>query len=330
MGDARQLLDNVIHHRNWTRSVFALSDEGTLVYAPGRLGGRRLIWVDEDGTVQPIIEQDDVEGANLGNNVSLSRDGNTVVTGGGQNIVEVDLARSIPRRLTTSGGTNNNWAVWSSDESRVLFASNRDKRWSIWSVGHSGGADAKLVLQRDENLHVRDVAPDGSVLFRENAVGRGTDLLILAPDGDVRPLATSEANEETGTFSIEGEWVAYDSNLSGRYEVYLTRADGTGTPIQVTVGGGEAPKFGRSGTTLYYRQHRKVFRVGFREGRPVGEAVAVFEASNLGTGMSYDINADETRMIALQVDDESIPRELRVITNFFDVIRDVASEPSRQ
>ena len=59
---------------------------------------------------------------------------------------------------------------------------------------------------------------------------------------------------------------------------------------------------------------------------PAGEAVAVFEASNLVTGMTYDINADETRMIALQVDDESIPRELRVITNFFDVIRDVTGE----
>jgi hypothetical protein len=135
------------------------------------------------------------------------------------------------------------------------------------------------------------------------------------------------ANENTGAFSIDGEWVAYDSDLSGRHEVYLTRADGTGTPIQVSVGGGEAPRFGRNGTTLYYRQHRMVFRVGFREGRPLGKAIAVFEAPNVGIGTSYDINADETRMIAVQVDEDAIPR---VITNFFDVIRDGMGESASQ
>ncbi len=87
-------------------------------------------------------------------------------------------------------------------------------------------------------------------------------------------------------------------------------------------------EFGRSGDTLYFRRHRNVLRVGVEDGRPVGEAVDVFDAPNLATADSYDISADETRMVALQLDDDAIPTELRVVTNFFEVIR-AACEPNQ-
>ncbi len=326
-GEARPLLDGVFNMGNATRSVFALSDEGTLVYAPGKTGGGRLVWVDADGTVESILDQEQVDGARLGSNVSFSPDGRKTLTGGAGDPVVVDLSRKLPRRIAGEG--NDLGAVWSADGSRIYYSSNRNTRWSIWSVDLDSAAEPELVLQRDENTYACAVATNGDLLFQENRLGFGTDLLILEPSGDIRPLAMTAGNEEFGSFSVDGQWVAYDSNTSGRFEVYLTRADGSGTPIQVSTDGGRAPKFGRSGTTLYFRRHRTVMRVGFSDGSPVGEAVGVFAAPNLAVDESYDINADETRMVAVQLDSDSIPTELRVITNFFDVIREVA-EPAGQ
>lgn len=317
--EARPLLGGVFSLPSVTRSVFALSEEGTLVYAPGTGRGRRLVWVDADGDVELIVDQEQVNGAILGDNVALSPDGASVLTGGGGDPVVVDLERKLPRSIQGEGNDMN--AVWSPDGRRVHYASNRDTRWSVWAVDLGAGAVPELVLQRDENVAPLSIAPNGDLLVRENRVGFGTDLLILPVSGELRSLAATSANEAYGAFSVDGDWVAYDSDVSGRFEVYVTRADGSGSPIQVSTHGGEAPKFGRSGRTLYFRRHRTVLRVGFEDGRPVGDAVQVFAAPDLNVEASYDINADETRMVAIQLDDDAIPTELRVITNFFDVIR---------
>jgi len=268
-----------------------------------------------------------VEQATLGGNVVISPDGTLVLAGGGGDPVVVDLERKLPLRIPGEG--NDLSVVWSPDGRRVYYASNRDTRWSVWAVDLGAGAEPELVLQRDENLMPRSIAPNGDLLVRENRLGFGTDLLIMPASGDVRPLAATASNEDYGVFSVDGNWVAYDSDISGRFEVYVTRADGSGSPIQVSTHGGQAPKFGRSGRTLYFRRHRTIMRVGFEDGRPVGESVEVFAAPNLNVEASYDISTDETRMVAIQLDDDAIPTELRVVTNFFDVIR-AAFEPAER
>ncbi len=319
LGEAHPLLDGVFHLGNSTRSVFALSEEGTLVYAPGSTGGRRMVWVDANGDVELIQDQEQVQQADLGGNVSISPSGSLVVNGGGRDLVVVDLDRKLARRIQGDGNDLN--AVLSPDGQRVFFGSNRDTRWSVWAVDIGASTEPELILQREENVVPRSIAPNGDLLFRENRLGFGTDLLIQPASGEIRPLAATSSNEDSGVFSTDGKWVAYDSDISGRFEVYVIRADGSGMPIQVSTHGGLAPKFGRSGQTLYFRRHRTVMRVGFQDGRPVGEAVGVFAAPNLDVGASYDISADESRMVAIQLDDESIPTELRVVTDFFGEIR---------
>ena len=325
--EARPLVDGVYSIRGFTRSVFALSEEGTLVYAPGTRSGRRLVWVAADGETDLIVEQKHGERSVLGAGVVLSADDASVFTWGGGDPVEVDLERKLPRHIPIEGRDSR--VVLAADGRRIYYASSRDTRWSVWSVGLDAGAEPEMVLQRDENTFPLAAAPNGDLLVMENRVGFGLDLLIMAPSGDVRPLATTSSNEESGAFSVDGSWVAFDSDISGRFEVYVTRADGSGSPVQVSTDGGQAPKFGRSGQTLYFRRHRAVMRVGFDDGRPVGEAVAVFAAPNLAEGYGYDITADETRMVTIQLDDDAIPTELRVITNFFDVIREAVGTAER-
>lgn len=74
---------------------------------------------------------------------------------------------------------------------------------------------------------------------------------------------------------------------------------------------------------------RAILRVAVDDGRPVGDAARVFAAPNLTDNAAYDLDPDGQSLLAVQIDADAIPREIRVITNFFDEIRRVAGEGSR-
>ena len=109
--------------------------------------------------------------------------------------------------------------------------------------------------------------------------------------------------------------------------MYIIPVSGRGVPAQVTSGGGSATKWSRDGAALFYRQGRFIMRVAVEDGRPVGDAAPVFAAPNLTSGSpDYDLDPDGQSMLAVQVSEEAIPREIRIVTNFFDEIRRVAGD----
>jgi hypothetical protein len=144
--------------------------------------------------------------------------------------------------------------------------------------------------------------------------------------GIQRALVQTEFDEGSPALSPNGRFIAYVSDVSGIHEVYLLAASGVGVPLQVTSGGGTAPKWSRDGHVLMYRQGRTILQVTVDNGRPVGAAVQRFAARNLARGLLYDLAPDGNSMLAVQIGDGSIPREIRVVTHFFDQIRRVAGE----
>ncbi|MDT8410741.1 MAG: hypothetical protein RQ741_14190, partial [Wenzhouxiangellaceae bacterium] len=94
-------------------------------------------------------------------------------------------------------------------------------------------------------------------------------------------------------------------------------------------GGGSAPKWSRDGSGLMFRKGRAILRVAIEDGRLVGDAARVFAAPNLYGDAAYELDPDGQSMLAVQVDADAIPREIRIITNFFDEIRRVAGEGSQ-
>ena len=136
--------------------------------------------------------------------------------------------------------------------------------------------------------------------------------------------------EGGGAFSTDGKWVAYQSDVSGRYEVYVISSTGDGQSVQVSSGGGRAPKWGPLGTSLYYRVGRSIVRIQMADGRPIGEPERVFKGPTLDRGSTFSLSPDETKVLAVEVGEEAIRHEIRIITNFFDRIRKVAGPGSRQ
>ncbi|MEQ8769892.1 MAG: protein kinase [Phycisphaerales bacterium] len=327
--ERNQVLTSVFHLGNATRCVFDVSDHGTLAYVPGTPNDRSLVWVEQDGTVEEIIGKDDRTGFQLGANLSISPDGTQALVGGGGDIAVIDLARGVPRRLTFDEG-NNLHPMWSDDATRVLFSSNRQDNWAVWSVAPDGLSPPELVYKSDTGLWGTSTGPNGLIAIEPTTADRGDDLCIVDAEGDARSVVSTRYDEGEGAISADGQWVAFTSNISGRDEIYVIPISGAGQPMQISQGGGTSPKWGPLGTSLYYRVGRSIMRIEMDQGRPVGERSRVFEGPVLADRLSYALSPDETRLLAIEVADDAIPDEIRIITNFFDTLRDVAGPGSRQ
>ncbi len=327
--DRNQILTSVAHLGNATRCLFDVSDNGTLAYVPADPANPRLVWVSANGTVKNVLDAKDTSGFAMSGNVAISPDGTQALIGGGGDIAVIDLNRGIPRRLTFDDA-NNLGPVWSADGSRVLFSSNREDRWAVWSVAASGAAKAELVHKGKNSADVWSVSPDGQLCVGERTADEGSNIYIVDSTGKIKPLVQTRYDESNGVFSTDGKWVAYQSNISGRNEIYVIRSTGQDQPVQISFGGGNAPKWGPLGTSLYYRVGRAIVRIAIADGSPKGDPERVFKGPQLERGSSYSLSSDETRLLAIEIAEESIGNEVRIITNFFDRLREVAGPGSRQ
>ncbi len=331
--ERNQVLTNVATLGNATRCVFDVADDGTLAYVPAASYDRRLVWVDAKGTVERVTDENETTRLRLGGNVAISPDGTQALVGGGGDISVIDLKRGVARRITFDAG-NNLRPNWSPDGTRVLFDSNREDRWAIWSVAASGTGTPELVFKGENSTSLMSVGPQGQLCIVDRTKDAGDDLLIIEPSdkhaATPRPLVRTRYDERSGAFSIDGKWIAYVSNVSGRDEIYVIRSSGEGQPIQVSTGGGRDPKWGPLGKSLYYRMGRSIMRIEVTDGQPKSDAQRVFQGPILIRGSTYCLAPDESRVLAVEEDEGAVRDEIRVITNSFDRIRTIAGPGSRQ
>src|SRR5436190_17529307 len=131
--------------------------------------------------------------------------------------------------------------VWSPDGSRVVITSNRKGVNNLyWKLSSGTGAD-ELLLESDQGKAATGWSFDGRfLLFRSNDPQTGFDLWVLPVSGDKKPfpfLKTAFAERE-GQFSSDGKWIAYQSNESGRAEIYVQPFPGPGGKFQISTNGG--------------------------------------------------------------------------------------------
>jgi len=312
---AVQLLSDVADLGNATRSVFDLSANGTLAYVPRADQTSRLVWVDPDGSVEVVIESVDLEEfANLTGSIDLSPDGRRALVGGGGNVVEIDLRRGLPTPLTRVG--NNLRPFYIGESGRIGFTSNREQGWGLWTK--SPGADAELEFLGGAFIYDADDVPGGGFIYVDDR-----DIYTADADGNTAPLIATPAEERSPAVSPDGRWVAYQSNASGSREIYVVPLDRSRPPGRVTTSGGQAPQWSDDGSSLYYRRGRSVMRVSMDGASPVGDPESVFPAEYLERGTGYAVNADGSRMLAIQGSADALQDEIRIITNFFDEIERV-------
>jgi Tol biopolymer transport system component/predicted Ser/Thr protein kinase len=333
-GEARAVASAISSFRS-----FSASETGVLVYRSGNVGARgQLTWFDRGGkqisSVGPTI---------FSRYPSLSPDGSRVAVErldsqvDGTDIWVAEPARGINSRFT-SHPASETAPVWSPDGARIVFSSSRRGPGDLYVKPASGGGSEQALLKSPDYKVPTDWSGDGRFLAYQ-VPGRAGGIWILPMIGGGKPFPfrTTNFTEVSAQFSPDAggpRWIAYSSDESGQYEVYVQEFPGSpGAPEssgrwQVSEGGGRQPRWRRDGRELYYiANDRSLMAVEVRSGdrfaagrpkplfptRIVTEPFAAFH---------YAVTADGQRFLIDTVVDEVASKPLTVVMNWTEAFKD--------
>ncbi len=309
----------------------SVSADGTLAYLDQPAVRRQLVWRDRSGRKLLVIGQPH-------ENVfdpALSPDGLLVAAVGLENgnfdIWIHDANRPIATRLTFDGALEHR-PVWSPAGDQVAFSSNRQGNADIFVRRADGSGEAKaLVATRGHEL-VSDWSSDGRyILYHRNDPKTGDDLWYLQRKDDnsgfeAVPFLQTPFRELAANLSPDGHFVAYVSDESGRYEVYVQRFPGGGGKRLVSSNGGGQPRWRRDGKELFYVADRTLLAVDVTTmpNFSMGSPRELFESEGLNspTVQYYDVSADGQRFVLRELMEVDDPTVIRVVQNWFAEFRD--------
>jgi Tol biopolymer transport system component len=235
---------------------FTVSANGVLAYRTGGMGqGRQLIWIDRNGKAEGTVGS-----PALYENPRLSPDGKRLAVrkpDGGGDIWIFDLERGNSTRFTFDPASDND-PVWSPDGTRIAFVSNRDGGvFNLYQKNSGGTGQDELLLKTANNKLIDDWSADGRyILYQEADPKTKDDLWVLPLFGDrklARFLATP-FRERNASFSPDGRWIAYDSDETGQFQVYVQSFPASGGKWQVSAGSrqGSLPRWRSDGKEMFY------------------------------------------------------------------------------
>ena len=270
----------------------ALSANGSLVYVSNEAASGHLVWVSREGATSSASEA-----RSMWDYPRLSPDGARILTTRSGDLWQVDTGRSTLTRVTAEASAGNSYGVYLPDGERIVFRTALGMR-----IGRTdGGAESRLIPDTSANDFPHAVTNDGSTLvFTRQSPDAAGEVYVLSLDGDPKPhpLFTSPAYEGGAVLSPDNRWIAYASNESGRYEVYVRRFPTGDRKAVVSTDGGSQAMWGRDGRELFYRIGTKVLSVpvtlspDFSAEKPR----EVFDVEmSFGTGITfaqYDVGKD--------------------------------------
>ena len=308
---------------------FDVSDEGTLVQLSGAgASDNTLVWVDSSGREEPL-------GAPPGQYLypRLSPDASRVALvlflEDDRDIWIWDLRRRALERFTVDPSANP-LIAWSPDGSGLAFGSDRHGPTNLfWQPADGTGTAARLIESQRVQMPV-SFAPDGRLLFSHDVAGQGRNIEALTiGTGRVEPVISTPAQELNGEVSPDGRWIAYDSNESGQFEIYVrSYPPATGSRRwQASTGGGRQPLWSRNGRELFYRDFSgAVMRVPISPGpsfEPGTPAQALDGGSYTGdgsmaSGRTYDVGRDGRFLMIKRGVPDGNRLSLLVVQNWFE------------
>jgi len=327
-GDAVPLAEQV--------SFFSASPNGVLVFeTAGQQGNRQLTWYDRKGSVLSTAGE-----TGEFNSLALSPDGTRVAYQRGPDLWLFEFARGgVPTKFTFGSLALN--PVWSADGSRIAFTSIRGSGgFSLYQKASNLSGQEELLYQSPEIKVPTSWTQDGKFLMYF-ALSPDTkfDLWILPMGGSAAerkpvPFLRTEFNETNGRFSPDGRWVAYQSNQSGKNEIYVLPFDASnpGSPAsgglhQVSKDGGTNPRWSRNGKELVYvAPDGNLMSVEVSVSGSTfqtGTAQHLFKLPATDTGI-WDISADSQRfLIAAPASSGAAPASvpLHVVMNWTGLLK---------
>jgi serine/threonine-protein kinase len=317
----------------------ALSAGGTLAFIPGGGAPRhQLVSVDLAGRERPLIDarrgfiypRFSPDGERLA--VTISEPGDT-------NIWVLNLATGALTKVTQQG--TNNFPYWTPDGERVMYLSVRTGGGCRidWKRADGHGESEPLVSPEEpgEWLWPGSWSPDGETLVYVRVLRSQAEHLpniwIASRDGEPEPrMFVATAVPDSGpVISPAGEWLAYMSRESGRYEIYVQPFPDGGERHQISIEGGASPVWSPDGQVIYYRWGNQMLAVPVTtkpQFRP-GTAKVLFEGqyawSTYEGFPNFDIAPDGKSFVMVKADEEwGQATEIRVVQNWFEELKRLA------
>jgi serine/threonine-protein kinase len=307
---------------------FAISDDGTLVYVTG--GGQdlsTLVWVDRQGREEPI-------GAPAAPYLypRLSPDETRIALDVGgppdRNVYIWDSQRKA-LALFTQDRAGNPLVAWSPDGSRLSFGSDRFGATQVFVQAVDGRSEPERLLRSDRLQMPLAFTPDGRLLFSEEVPKRGRDIKLLWLDGSgrIEPLVQGVRHDANAEVSPDGRWLAYDSEESGRFEVYVRPyPDVDRASWQVSVSGGRQPLWSKDGHELFYRDFSGALLAVPIVAAPsfsAGPPTTIVERGYIGagaalSGRTYDVSRDRRFLMLKPL--PSTPTSLVMVVNWVEAM----------
>jgi Tol biopolymer transport system component/predicted Ser/Thr protein kinase len=233
-------------------AAFSVSHEGLLAYVQGASETQQLTWFDrggkEMGTLGDPLDFGTVELSPDRKAVAFDRVGQV------SDLWIYPLARGLPTRFTFSPAADQ-FPIWSPDGKSIVYRSNPKGPFDLYRKAADGTGNEELLYADGATKLPTGWSPDGRLLlfYRIDPKTRD-DIWVLPLDNPSKPypwLATP-FNERFAKFSPDGRWVAYASDESGRYEIYVAAFPGPGGKRQISTGGGFDARWRADGREIFY------------------------------------------------------------------------------
>jgi serine/threonine-protein kinase len=316
---------------------YAVAGTGTLAYLAGEQEPpRSLVWVNRAGKEKWIDAPDRKYAV-----PRISPDGRRLV-------VEVraqeddlwtwDFAQGQIAKLTFGSAVDVS-PVWSADGRRVLFASTRAAgQFNVYAQNADGTGSAERITTA-VNAHPTSASRDGSIVFDQFGKSQA-GIARLKAGGQTEPLIDDVVDERGGQISPDGRYIAYQSNESGHYEVYVRPYPNVGEGHwQVSTEGGTYPMWARSGTELFFLDAAFVMTAVPVTTGPdrfwSGKARPLFDARGYGSesGRAYDVSLDGSQFLMIKKNRTAASslaaQGILIVVNWFEDVRSRLAQARR-
>ncbi|ABF39268.1 serine/threonine protein kinase [Candidatus Koribacter versatilis Ellin345] len=322
-GEPAALLSDLQYMPRIQRATFSSTGTGA-VLAQLRTGNAvsQLTWFDRSGKSLGDVADPDYFGA-----LSLSPNGQSLavdkVDSGSQNtdVWLLDLHGGAPRRITFDPSIDA-LPVWSPAASEIAFVTNRELHFSVYRKSVDGHATESVLINDLPDNYPNDWSRDGKYFLYVH--GTGLWYLTFSDMTKKEFLNAGTSALKTGHFSPDGKWIAYASNESGKWEIYVTSFPDAKGKWEISSGGGEQPHWRGDGKELYYlSSSAKMMAVPVTTGAnfSAGTPAALFQADPrelvaTTEQVGYDVSSDGQKFLINSAIRNGESQQVTVILNW--------------
>ena len=254
-GDLVTVADRVSFDAGFNLAGFSVSAVGRLAYLGSASERRQLTWFDRAGKTLGVAGEAD---PNDLTQPALSPDDRRIAVlrtiQGNQDLWMIDSLRGGATRMTFDPAIEMS-PVWSPEGARIAFSSSRAGNFDVFLRHSNSAGTEESILASPLSKMAVDWSQDGRfLLYQYGDPKTGWDLAALPMIGERKPIVVVSApfEERGGQFSPDGRWVAYQSNESGRFEIYVQPFPDARDKWRVSIAGGTDPRWRKDGKELFF------------------------------------------------------------------------------